>query len=567
MKSIRLGIFAAIFALIPSSVNAYIDINVTSIPLAPNACQESGGNLDALVAGLGVSGTGISQPTGGSGTLGWLSGIYDRLGSGISIGAVAQGTPGPAASPWPVYFPTAQPVIAAALPLPSGAATSALQSTINTTLGSPFQAGGSIGNTAFGISGSLPAFSSTPTFKIDQTTPGTTNYVDADIFAIGGSAPSASNPLPSRISNGTSFVDPTQIRALTSSDVVTVSGGATSANQTTEITSLSTIATNTTPSIGSASGSITSNQTVSISPAGYASVCVAVSGAWTGTITPQNVKGGATITADVFSDISTGELVSESITANGTYCWVEMSGASLVQVTGATVASGTANISFTANAASFNYPIYARGTGDSVGSYGIQMGGVDPLSNVFQFQHVNSLGAAGVYIDSSNKPAYKTAITPVSPPATPSDIVILNGSATKTVRITRIYLSSTQTTQGVNNWYLVKRSSANSGGTSTTITPIPLDSSLSAGTATFTRYTANATSLGTSVGNMDVVKLLSPATAPGSSSATYYEPHLWDFTNNPVVLRGTAEGLAINFNGAALPAGLSVDATYTWTEE
>lgn len=33
--------------------------------------------------------------------------------------------------------------------LPSGAATSALQSTINTTLGTPFQAGGSIGNTTF----------------------------------------------------------------------------------------------------------------------------------------------------------------------------------------------------------------------------------------------------------------------------------------------------------------------------------------------------------------------------------------------------------------------------------
>ncbi len=37
----------------------------------------------------------------------------------------------------------------ASLPLPTGAATATLQSTINTTLGSPFQAGGSIGNTSF----------------------------------------------------------------------------------------------------------------------------------------------------------------------------------------------------------------------------------------------------------------------------------------------------------------------------------------------------------------------------------------------------------------------------------
>ena len=60
--------------------------------------------------------------------------------------------------------------------LPTGAATAALQTsvgatahtdsgTINLTLGSPFQAGGSIGNASFGISGTLPAFAATPTFN------------------------------------------------------------------------------------------------------------------------------------------------------------------------------------------------------------------------------------------------------------------------------------------------------------------------------------------------------------------------------------------------------------------
>ena len=42
-----------------------------------------------------------------------------------------------------------QPITAAALPLPAGAATAAGVATVNTTLGSPFQAGGSIGNTTF----------------------------------------------------------------------------------------------------------------------------------------------------------------------------------------------------------------------------------------------------------------------------------------------------------------------------------------------------------------------------------------------------------------------------------
>lgn len=38
--------------------------------------------------------------------------------------------------------------------------------TLTTNLGSPFQAGGSIGNTSFGISGTLPAFGATPTFNL-----------------------------------------------------------------------------------------------------------------------------------------------------------------------------------------------------------------------------------------------------------------------------------------------------------------------------------------------------------------------------------------------------------------
>lgn len=50
-----------------------------------------------------------------------------------------------------VAVTTTLPVTVASLPLPSGASTSALQSTINTTLGSPFQAGGSIGNTTFTV--------------------------------------------------------------------------------------------------------------------------------------------------------------------------------------------------------------------------------------------------------------------------------------------------------------------------------------------------------------------------------------------------------------------------------
>jgi hypothetical protein len=87
-------------------------------------------------------------------------------------------------------------ISAASLPLPTGASTAALQSTINTTLGSPFQAGGSIGNTAFGISGTLPAFAATPTVNLGtlngaataakQPALGTAGTPSADVLTVQG---------------------------------------------------------------------------------------------------------------------------------------------------------------------------------------------------------------------------------------------------------------------------------------------------------------------------------------------------------------------------------------------
>ena len=313
-----------------------------------------------------------------------------------------------------------------------------------------------------------------------------------------------------------------------------------------------------------ASGTITSTQNVELYLDGHHSAGVEITGAWTGTLVFEGLIGATWNTIDFFA-LST-ELVGSSTTTNGIYSSVNTAGMSKVRVRGNTVASGTANIVIGGNNSNFNYAYYAREQGATVGSYGVQMGGVDAISNTFQFQHVNALGAAAVYLESSNKAAYKATITPVTPPATPTDIVTLYGSATKTVRITKITLGSTQTTPGINDWYLVKRSTANTGGTSTTITSVPLDSTFPAATAVMRRYTANPTALGTLVGNLSIENILSPSASP-TTAATNYAPHTWDFTNNPLVLRGVTEGVAINFNGAALPPGLSVNIVITFTEE
>ena len=64
----------------------------------------------------------------------------------VNIGAA------PTVSVTGTFWQSTQPVSAASLPLPTGAATATGLTTINSTLGSPFQAGGSIGNTSFGAS-------------------------------------------------------------------------------------------------------------------------------------------------------------------------------------------------------------------------------------------------------------------------------------------------------------------------------------------------------------------------------------------------------------------------------
>ena len=64
-------------------------------------------------------------------------------------------------------WPSTWAITASSLPLPSGAATASAQAAILAALGSPFQAGASIGNTAFGASG--PAFAASGKTPITST--------------------------------------------------------------------------------------------------------------------------------------------------------------------------------------------------------------------------------------------------------------------------------------------------------------------------------------------------------------------------------------------------------------
>lgn len=161
------------------------------------------------------------------------------------------------------------------------------------------------------------------------------------------------------------------------------------------------------------------------------------------------------------------------------------------------------------------------------------------------------------------KLTYRAAVV-WSPTATSAtDIFIINGSGTRTVRVNWIRLSLYATAASTNNTLLVKRSTANSGGTAAAATLVPVDSGNSAATATVNTYTANPTP-GTTVGlvGAQLTQVSHPTNGP-------IVPTVWEFSTRngqSVVLRGTAEGLAINVNGASL-AGFGATAEIEWTEE
>jgi hypothetical protein len=166
-------------------------------------------------------------------------------------------------------------------------------------------------------------------------------------------------------------------------------------------------------------------------------------------------------------------------------------------------------------------------------------------------------------IAASTKTTYMNGSGSFTPPATPTDMWVMQGSATKTIKILKIILQTTQTTLGTNTFFLKRYSTADTLGTSTTVTSYPLDTTNVAATATVKFYTANPT-LGTLVGSLDSAYITTGA--PGAP----IQPYVWDFTcpiGQNLTLRGAADQIAVNFAGAALPAGLKVAVTVMYTEE
>lgn len=157
---------------------------------------------------------------------------------------------------------------------------------------------------------------------------------------------------------------------------------------------------------------------------------------------------------------------------------------------------------------------------------------------------------------------YAASIVGLAPAATPTDFFTITGSATKTIIITRLSFSATQTLAGVKDIVLLKRSTANTGGTSSTPTVVPYDSVNAAGTAVIRAYTVNPT-LGTLVGNIHTVKTTVGAAGTVSQPIAI---SVGEFFAQGLTLRGTSQVVALNGNSVSFGAGISVDCFIEWVE-
>lgn len=147
----------------------------------------------------------------------------------------------------------------------------------------------------------------------------------------------------------------------------------------------------------------------------------------------------------------------------------------------------------------------------------------------------------------------------VASAASATDIAVLPGNATNTVIVYRVQVTCTQTTAGIITLQLIKRSTADTAGTSSAITAVPDDSSYAAGVSAPLVYTANPTT-GTAVGNLDTVLFGCMATGTTSPNDIYiFKPA------KPIILRGTAQQLAVNLNGATVTGG-SFNVTFDYAE-
>lgn len=182
-------------------------------------------------------------------------------------------------------------------------------------------------------------------------------------------------------------------------------------------------------------------------------------------------------------------------------------------------------------------------------------------------QGVHSGNAYPMKLASQSLPAtWSVAKVGLVPAATATDIFTISGSATAIVRIRRLRISAVATGAAIGTGFLIRRSAANTGGTSATPALVSHDQGDAAPSAVVRTYTANPTGLGTAIGTLKELRIFFSVAASGQPERLLFD-YFTTLGQKPITLRGAADFLAFNWGGAAIPAGGLFDFDIEATEE
>lgn len=181
-----------------------------------------------------------------------------------------------------------------------------------------------------------------------------------------------------------------------------------------------------------------------------------------------------------------------------------------------------------------------------------------------------TLPASAQFVNPAARQAtYSATVNALAPAATATDFFTISGVVGKVIRVQKIECSGVSTANASALINVILRSTANTGGTSTTLAGATYDSTNSAASAVVKAYTVNPSALGTIVATPIATGFLTTDTL---ASASINNGRLaFDFganpMNQPVTLRGVAQTLSLNANSASFTAGTSLNCDVTWTEQ
>jgi len=161
----------------------------------------------------------------------------------------------------------------------------------------------------------------------------------------------------------------------------------------------------------------------------------------------------------------------------------------------------------------------------------------------------------------SKRRTYSANILGLVVAALATDIFEIKGAADVRVEVGSITISGVQTTAGQVVAQLIRRSTANTTGTSTAPAAIKHDAADAAAAATLKAYTVNPGALGTSAGTVRALRV-PIGVATGAVAPVTLE---FGAGGKPIVLASATESLCLNLNGVTVTGG-TLDINIEWTE-